>query len=83
MGFKNISHYILDLQNAENQSIKKIESFIWFCGTDASYFDGNLCSWLHQKSQSYLMIFEKNSEGFSLINLKKIQIGFCFYSWTS
>ena len=48
---KNISHYIVNLQNAENQPVIEIESYkTGFVVTDASYFEGKLyVVGLHQK----------------------------------
>ena len=41
-GLLKIFHYIVNLQNAENQPIIKIESYkTGFVVTDASYFEGN------------------------------------------
>ena len=40
---KNISHYIINFQNSENQTVTKIETLpIGFVVTDASYFEGKL-----------------------------------------
>ena len=78
---KDISHYILDVHNTENQSIKKIEAFhIGFVATDASYFDGKLyVVGYTKKARVYLMIFVKNSEGlFFNQPAKKYKLGSAF-----
>lgn len=78
---KDISHYILNIDEFENQSIKKIETFhIGFVATDASYFDGKLyIVGYTKKARVYLMIFEKNSEGlFFNQPTKKYKLGSAF-----
>lgn len=78
---KDISHYILNIDEFENQSIKKIETFhIGFVATDASYFDGKLyIVGYTKKARVYLMIFEKNSEGlFFNQPTKKYKLGSTF-----
>ena len=45
---KNISHYTINLQNSENQSLVSLESFhAGFVITDAAYFQGKLYGRLH------------------------------------
>ena len=78
---KDISDYILDIHNTENQSIKKIEAFhLGFVATDASYFDGKLyVVGYTKKARVYLMIFVKNSEGlFFNQPAKKYKLGSAF-----
>ncbi len=75
---KNISHYIINLQNTENQSIIKIESYeIGFVVTDASYFEGKLyVVGYTKKGKVFMMIFEENSDGlFFSKPLKKYKLG--------
>lgn len=75
---KNISHYIVDLQNSENQSLVSLESFhAGFVITDAAYFQGKLyVVGYTKKAKVYLMIFEGNSEGlFFYKPLKKYKLG--------
>jgi hypothetical protein len=75
---KNISHYTLDLQNSENQSLVSLESFYaGFVITDAAYFQGKLyVVGYTRKAKVYLMIFEENSEGlFFSKPLKKYKLG--------
>lgn len=63
---KQISHYSLDFNQSDNQSINKLESFpIGFVATDASYYDGKLyVVGYTKKARVYLMIFEKKENGF-------------------
>lgn len=75
---KNISHYIVDVQNSENQSLVSLESFhAGFVITDAAYFEGKLYMVGYtRKAKVYLMIFEGNSEGlFFSKPLKKYKLG--------
>ena len=75
---KNISHYIVDVQNSENQSLVSLESFhAGFVITDAAYFEGKLyVVGYTRKAKVYLMIFEENSEGlFFSKPLKKYKLG--------
>lgn len=75
---KNISHYIVSLQDSENQTISKIETFkTGFVVTDASYFEGKLyVVGYTKKAKVYLMIFEENTEGlFFSKPLKKYKLG--------
>ena len=75
---KNISHYTIDLQNSENQSLVSLESFhAGFVITDAAYFQGKLyVVGYTRKAKVYLMIFEENSEGlFFSKPLKKYKLG--------
>lgn len=75
---KNISHYIVDVQNSENQSLVSLESFhADFVITDAAYFEGKLyVVGYTRKAKVYLMIFEGNSEGlFFSKPLKKYKLG--------
>ena len=75
---KNISHYIVDVQNSENQSLVSLESFhAGFVITDAAYFEGKLyVVGYTRKAKVYLMIFEGNSEGlFFSKPLKKYKLG--------
>lgn len=75
---KNVSHYIINLQNIENQSIIKIESYeIGFVVTDASYFEGKLyVVGYTKKGKIFMMIFEENSDGlFFSKPLKKYKLG--------
>ncbi|WP_213189085.1 hypothetical protein [Cloacibacterium caeni] len=76
--FKNISHYTIDLQNSENQSLVSLESFhAGFVITDAAYFEGKLyVVGYTRKAKVYMMIFEENSEGlFFSKPLKKYKLG--------
>ena len=75
---KNISHYIVDVQNSENQSLVSLESFhAGFVITDAAYFEGKLyVVGYTRKAKVYMMIFEGNSEGlFFSKPLKKYKLG--------
>ena len=75
---KNISHYTIDLQSSENQSLVILESFYaGFVITDAAYFQGKLyVVGYTRKAKVYMMIFEKNSEGlFFSKPLKKYKLG--------
>lgn len=75
---KNISHYTIDLQNSENQSLVSLESFYaGFVITDAAYFQGKLyVVGYTRKAKVYMMIFEGNSEGlFFSKPLKKYKLG--------
>ena len=75
---KNISHYTIDLQNSENQSLVSLESFhAGFVITDAAYFEGKLyVVGYTRKAKVYLIIFEGNSEGlFFSKPLKKYKLG--------
>ena len=75
---KNISHYTIDLQNSENQSLVSLESFhAGFVITDAAYFEGKLyVVGYTRKAKVYMMIFEENSEGlFFSKPLKKYKLG--------
>ena len=75
---KNISHYIVDVQNSENQSLVSLESFYaGFVITDAAYFEGKLyVVGYTRKAKVYMMIFEENSEGlFFSKPLKKYKLG--------
>lgn len=75
---KNISHYIVNLQNAENQPIIEIESYkTGFVVTDASYFEGKLyVVGYTKKGKVFMMIFEENSDGlFFSKPLKKYKLG--------
>lgn len=78
---KNISHYILNLQNSDNQFIEKSENLnIGFVVTDASYFENRLyVVGYTRKAKVYLMVFEKDEKGnfFSKI-LKKYRLGSAF-----
>ena len=83
---KNISHYTIDLQKSENQSIVNLESFhTGFVITDAAYFQGKLyVVGYTRKAKVYLMIFEGNSEGLFLSKpLKKYKLGAkcCYTIW--
>lgn len=62
---KNISHYIINFQNSENQTVTKIETLpIGFVITDASYFEGKLyVVGYTKKGKVFMMIFEENSDG--------------------
>lgn len=62
---KNISHYIIDAQNKENQLVEKTETLhIGFVVTDASYFQNKLyVVGYTKKAKVYLMIFEKDENG--------------------
>jgi len=62
---KNISHYIINFQNSENQTVTKIETLpIGFVVTDASYFEGKLyVVGYTKKGKVFMMIFEENSDG--------------------
>ena len=78
---KDISDYILSIDEFENQTIKKIETFhLGFVATDASYFDGKLyVVGYTKKARVYLMIFVKNSEGlFFNQPAKKYKLGSAF-----
>ena len=78
---KDISDYILNIDEFDNQTIKKIETFhIGFVATDASYFDGKLyVVGYTKKAKVFLMIFEKNSEGlFFNQPTKKYKLGSAF-----
>ncbi|MEZ7888965.1 MAG: hypothetical protein QMB79_05005 [Cloacibacterium sp.] len=75
---KNISHYIVDVQNSENQSLVSLESFhTGFVITDAAYFQGKLyVVGYTRKAKVYMMIFQENSEGlFFSKPLKKYKLG--------
>lgn len=75
---KNISHYIIELQNSENQSLVSLESFhAGFVITDAAYFEGKLyVVGYTRKTKVYMMIFQENSEGlFFSKPLKKYKLG--------
>lgn len=75
---KNISHYTIDLQNSENQSLVSLESFhAGFVITDAAYFEGKIyVVGYTRKAKVYMMIFEENSEGlFFSKPLKKYKLG--------
>lgn len=75
---KNISHYIVDVQNSENQSLVSLESFhAGFVITDAAYFEGKLyVVGYTRKAKVYMMIFQENSEGlFFSKPLKKYKLG--------
>lgn len=75
---KNISHYIVGLQNFENQSLVSLESFhAGFVITDAAYFEGKLyVVGYTRKAKVYMMIFQENSEGlFFSKPLKKYKLG--------
>jgi len=75
---KNISHYTIDLQNSENQSLVSLESFhAGFVITDAAYFQGKLyVVGYTRKAKVYMMIFQENSEGlFFSKPLKKYTLG--------
>ena len=75
---KNISHYIVELQNSENQSLVSLESFhAGFVITDAAYFEGKLyVVGYTRKAKVYMMIFQENSEGlFFSKPLKKYKLG--------
>ena len=75
---KNISHYIVDIQNSENQSLVSLESFYaGFVITDAAYFEGKLyVVGYTRKAKVYMMIFQGNSEGlFFSKPLKKYKLG--------
>lgn len=75
---KNISHYIVDVQNSENQSLVSLESFhAGFVITDAAYFEGKLyVVGYNRKAKVYMMIFQENSEGlFFSKPLKKYKLG--------
>lgn len=75
---KNISHYSINLQNTENQSVTKIESYeTGFVVTDASYFEGQLyVVGYTKKGKVFMMIFEENSDGlFFSKPLKKYKLG--------
>ena len=75
---KNISHYIVDVQNSENQSLVSLESFhAGFVITDAAYFEGKLyVVGYTRKAKVYMMIFEGNSEGlFFSKPLRKYKLG--------
>ena len=62
---KNISHYVIDFQNSENQTVTKIETLrIGFVITDASYFEGKLyVVGYTKKGKVFMIIFEENSDG--------------------
>ncbi len=75
---KNISHYTIDLQSSENQSLVSLESFhSGFVITDAAYFEGKLyVVGYTRKAKVYMMIFQENSEGFFFSKpLKKYKLG--------
>lgn len=75
---KNISHYIVDIQNSENQSLVSLESFhAGFVITDAAYFEGKLyVVGYTRKAKVYMMIFQENYEGlFFSKPLKKYKLG--------
>ena len=75
---KNISHYIVDVQNSENQSLVSLESFhAGFVITDAAYFEGKLyVVGYTRKAKVYMMIFQENSERlFFSKPLKKYKLG--------
>lgn len=75
---KNISHYTIDVQNSENQSLVSLESFhARFVITDAAYFEGKLyVVGYTRKAKVYMMIFQENSEGlFFFKPLKKYKLG--------
>jgi hypothetical protein len=75
---KNISHYIVELQNSENQLLVSLESFhAGFVITDAAYFEGKLyVVGYTRKAKVYMMIFQENSEGlFFSKPLKKYKLG--------
>lgn len=75
---KNISHYIVELQNSENQLLVSLESFhAGFVITDAAYFEGKLyVAGYTRKAKVYMMIFQENSEGlFFSKPLKKYKLG--------
>lgn len=75
---KNISHYTIDLQNSENQSLVSLESFhAGFVITDAAYFEEKLyVVGYTRKAKVYMMIFQENSEGlFFSKPLKKYNLG--------
>lgn len=75
---KNISHYIVELQNSENQSLVSLESFhAGFVITDAAYFEGKLyVVGYTRKAKVYMMIFQENSVGFFFSKpLKKYKLG--------
>ena len=62
---KNVSHYVIDFQNSENQTVTKIETLrIGFVITDASYFEGKLyVVGYTKKGKVFMIIFEENSDG--------------------
>ena len=73
-----IFHYIVNLQNAENQPIIKIESYkTGFVVTDASYFEGKLyVVGYTKKGKSFYDDFEENSDGlFFFQTIKKYKLG--------
>ena len=75
---KNMSHYVIDFQNSENQSVTKIETLpIGFVVTDASYFEGKLyVVGYTKKGKIFMMIFEENSDGlFFSKSSKKYKLG--------
>ncbi|MGB4447618.1 MAG: hypothetical protein WBI92_06210 [Cloacibacterium sp.] len=75
---KNISHYTIDLQNSENQSLVSLESFhAGFVITDAAYFEEKLyVVGYTRKAKVYMMIFQEDSEGlFFSKPLKKYNLG--------
>ena len=74
----NISHYIIDLNTKENQSVTRAETFhLGFVATDSAYFEGKLYVLGYtKKAKAYLMIFEQNKEGLFFSNpVKKYRLG--------
>lgn len=75
---KAVSHYVLDLNISENQSLKRIESYpTGFVVTDAFYFEGKLYTVGYTKSLGvYFMIFEEDDNKlFFQKTAKKYKIG--------
>lgn len=71
---KEVSHYIINLESTENQSVKKTESFkTGFVVTDAAYFENKLyLVGYTKKAKVFLMIFDgdKNGNFFTKISQK-------------
>ena len=74
---KNVSHYIINLENREVQHLVALESFpTGFVVTDAAYFENKLyLVGYTRKARVYMMVFENNKGLFFGGNYKKYCLG--------
>ena len=75
---KEVSHYIINPEITENQTVTKLENFkTGFVVTDVSYFDGKLyVVGYTKKAKVFMMIFDKDDNGnFFTKTPKKYKLG--------
>lgn len=78
---KEVSHYIINPEITENQTVTKIENYkTGFVVTDASYFDGKLYAVGYtKKAKVFMMIFDEDNNGnFFTKTPKKYKLGSAF-----